>query len=100
MYTLWYSGKPAWPPLSALGVSGSPTKTHSRHIEFGGNFISPESVYSGRYRDCADSAMRVCADCAMRARSAGIDGACISCANAAAARTADAAKPNTIAGVL
>src|SRR6266481_10107095 len=42
MYTLWYSGKPACPPLSALGVSGSPTKTHSRQIEFSGNFNSPE----------------------------------------------------------
>jgi hypothetical protein len=28
MYTLWYSGNPAFPSLSPLGVNGDPTKTH------------------------------------------------------------------------
>src|SRR5215470_19386622 len=36
------------PPLSALGVSGDPTYTHSR--QFFGNTRSPSAVYSGSCR--------------------------------------------------
>jgi len=31
-----------------LGVNGSPTKIHARHMEFSGNFTSPVEVYSGK----------------------------------------------------
>jgi hypothetical protein len=39
------AGKPASPPLSALGVSGDPTYIHS--WKFFGKTRSPEAVYSG-----------------------------------------------------
>src|SRR6516162_3155111 len=60
---LWYSGKLACPSLSALGVNGEPTKTHSRHMEFGGKIISPEALYWGKYRDLV-SALGFVGDCA------------------------------------
>ena len=40
-----------------------PTKTHSRHIKFGGRIISPDALYWGRYRDLV-SALGFVGDCA------------------------------------
>ena len=60
-----------------------PTKTQSRHMEFGGNFISPVAAYSGIYRDLVSAL--------------GLVGAC---ANTAAARLAQTINAIAIAGTL
>src|SRR5260370_33927810 len=48
MYTLRYSGKPAFPLLRPSGGKGVPTTTHLRHLKFG-NFNLPSESHTAAH---------------------------------------------------